>query len=218
MEIFIKRVTHILASLPGKSEMEKKNKDVSSYATPEARSLRLQTNAALTKQRCDKARIQKQALESSFKESTAKKLEEDEIRIQNHILAAENRLHQKNLADFQMETLPVFAMISRFRWFVKIFLNEVPKVRHLLRCTVKLQRCIRKHQSRQRTERKNRVHQRFRRAFRRFKMMYCLWAQTFALKMLLKFMREMKKARQVTFVIRSYMYVECSMFSQNSLL
>jgi len=73
MEIFKKRVTHILASLPGKSEMEKKNKDVSSYATPEARSLRLQTNAALTKQRCEKARIQKQALESSFKESTAKK-------------------------------------------------------------------------------------------------------------------------------------------------
>jgi hypothetical protein len=211
MEIFKKRVTHILASLPGKSEMEKKNKDVSSYATPEARSLRLQTNAALTKQRCEKARIQKQALESSFKESTAKKLEEDEIRIQNHILAAENRLHQKNLTDFQMETLPVFAMVSRFRWFVKVFLNEVPKVRHLLQCTVKLQRCIRNHQSRQRTERKNRVHQRFRRAFRRFKMMYCLWAQTFALKMLLKFMREMKKARQVTFVIRSYMYVECSL-------
>ena len=207
MEVFKTRVSHILATLPGKSEMEKKNKDVASYATPEARALRIQTNAALTKQRCEKARMQKSNLETSFKEITAKKLEEDQIRSQNYILAAENRLHQKNLADFQTETMPVFAMVSRIRWLVKVFLNEVPKARHLLKCTVKLQRCVRKHQMRTKMETRNRVYQTFRRAFRRFKMLYCLWAPTFALKMLLKFMREMKKARQVTFVIKSYMFV-----------
>jgi hypothetical protein len=205
MEAFKKRVSSALASMPKMGELARKNKDVASYATPEAKARRVQTNAALMKQRCEQARRNAALFESSFKESTAKKLEEDHIRIQNNLLIAENRIRQKNLAEFQIETLPVFAMVSRFSWFVKLLLSEVPKARHASQCIILIQRWVKIIQNRKKMERRNRVLKTFRRAFRRFKMMYCLWKGTFALKLLIKFMREMKKARQVTFVIRSYM-------------
>jgi hypothetical protein len=205
MEAFQKRVSSFLASMPKMGELARKNKDVSSYATPEAKALRLQANSTMMKQRCEQARRNATLLESSFKESTAQKLEEDRIRIQNNLLIAENRLRQKNLADFQMETMPIFAMLSRFSWFVKVLLYEVPKAHHASQCIVFIQRWVKSIQKRKKSERRNRIYKTFRRAFRRFKMMHCLWRGTFALKLLIKFMREMKKARQVTFVIRSYM-------------
>jgi hypothetical protein len=205
MEAFQKRVSSFLASMPKMGELARKNKDVSSYATPEAKALRLQANSTMMKQRCEQARRNATLLESSFKESTAQKLEEDRIRIQNNLLIAENRLRQKNLADFQMETMPIFAMLSRFSWFVKVLLYEVPKAHHASQCIVSIQRWVKSIQKRKKSERRNRIYKTFRRAFRRFKMMHCLWRGTFALKLLIKFMREMKKARQVTFVIRSYM-------------
>jgi CRP-like cAMP-binding protein len=205
MEAFKNRVSQLLVSMPKKGELEKRNKDVSSYATPEAKARRLQANSDMMRQRCEQAKRNSILLESSFKESTAQKLEQDQIRIQNNLLLAENRLRQKNIADFQLETMPVFAMISRFHFLVKLFLSEVPKARHTTLCIVLIQRWVKRIQLREKIERRNRVHQTFRRAFRRFKMMYCLWIGTFALKLLIKFMRERKKARQVTFVIRSYM-------------
>jgi hypothetical protein len=205
MEAFKNRVSQLLTSMPSKSDLEKRNKDVSSYATPEAKARRLQANSAIMKQRCEQAKTNSMLLESSFKESTAQKLEEDRIRIQNNLLLAENRLRQKHLVDFQMEIIPVLAMVSRFHLFMKLLLSEVPKARQTSLCIIFVQRWVRKIQLRKKIERKNRVRQTFRRAFRRFKMMYCLWKGTFALKLLIKFMRERKKARQVTFVIRSYM-------------
>jgi hypothetical protein len=205
MEAFKNRVSQLLVKMPSKSDLEKRNKDVSSYATPEAKAQRLQANSAIMKQRCEQAKKNSILLESSFKESTAQKLEEDRIRIHNNLLLAENRLRQKHMVDFQMETMPVLAMVSRFHWFIKLLLSEVPKARQTSLCIVFVQRWVRKIQLRKKIERKIRIHKTFRRGFRRFKMMYCLWKGTFALKLLIKFMREMKKARQVTFVIRSYM-------------
>jgi CRP-like cAMP-binding protein len=205
MEAFQNRVSLILAGIPRQSEVEKRNKNVSSYATPEAKATRLQANAAIIKQRCEQAKKNSILLESSFKASAAQKLEEDQIRVQNNLLMAENRLRQKHLADFQIEILPIFAMVFRFHCFVKFLLNHVPRVRHKSTCVVRIQRWIRHIQFLQKTARRLKVIRTFRRAFRRFKMMYCLWKGTFALKLLIKFMREMKKARQVTFVIKSYM-------------
>jgi hypothetical protein len=205
MEAFKNRVTLLLARMPGKGDLETKNKDVSSYATPEAKTLRIQANSAIMKQRYEQAKRNAFLLESSFKESTAHKLEEDNIRIQNNLLIAENKLRQKYLADFQLDIFPVFAFVSRFHWFAKMLLNEVPKARHKSRCIVHIQRWVRIVQMRHRMKKRKWVVQTFRRAFRRFKMMYSLWQSTFALKLLIKFMREMKKARQVSFVIRSYM-------------
>jgi hypothetical protein len=205
MEAFQRRVSSLLACMPKMGELARKNKDVASYATPQAKARRLQANSAMVKQRCEQAKRNAILLESSFKESTAQKLVEDQIRIQNNLLIAENRLRQKNLAEFQLETLPVFAMVSRFSYLIKLLLCEVPKARHASQCILLIQRWVRMIQNRKKMERRNRVQQTFRRAFRRFKMMYCLWKATFALKLLIKFMREMKKARQVSFVIRSYM-------------
>lgn len=176
-----------------------------SYATPEAKARRLQAHSIMIKQRCEQAKHKSALFESSFKELTAQKLLEDQLRMENNLLLAENRLRQKHLADFQMETMPVFTMVSRFQWFVNVLFNEVPKSRQKSACIVFVQRWFRNIQLHKKTERSNRIHQTFRRAFRRFKMMYCLWKGTFALKLLIKFMRERKKARQVSFVIRSYM-------------
>jgi hypothetical protein len=205
MEAFQNRVSQLLLSMPRNSDLEKKNKDVMSYATPEAKARRLQANSIMIKQRCEQAKHKSALFESSFKELTAQKLLEDQLRMENNLLLAENRLRQKHLADFQMETMPVFAMVSRFQWFAKVLFNEVPKSRQKSACIVFVQRWFRNIQLHKKTERSNRIHQTFRRAFRRFKMMYCLWKGTFALKLLIKFMRERKKARQVSFVIRSYM-------------